>query len=71
MCLWGGLNGHLTVELGTPEDVRTEVQRALEIFSPTGGFVLSPVDNVREYTPTVQVNVAALIDEWMHITDQQ
>jgi hypothetical protein len=64
VCLWGGVNGHLTVELGTAEAVRAEVRRALEVLSLEGGFILSPVDNVREYTATSKANVAALIDEW-------
>ena len=29
VCLWGGVNGHLTVEQGTPEEVRVEVQDAM------------------------------------------
>ncbi len=69
--MWGGVNGHLTVELGNPEDVRTEVRRAVETLSSGGGFILSPVDNVREYTPTSKANVAALIDEWKQITGQE
>ena len=68
VCLWGGVNGHLTVEMGTPERVRAEVRRATQILGAGGGFVLSPVDNIREYTPTAQANIAALIDEWVHIT---
>lgn len=64
VCLWGGVNGHLTVEQGTPAEVRAEVHRAVEILAPGGGFILSPVDNVREYTQTAKVNVQALIDEW-------
>jgi hypothetical protein len=64
VCLWGGVNGHLTVELGKPESVRAEVRRAFEILGAGGGFILSPVDNVREYTPTSKANVAALVDEW-------
>ncbi len=70
VCLWGGVNGHLTVELGNPEDVRTEVRRAVKTLSSDGGFILSPVDNVREYTPTSKANVVALIDEWKQITGQ-
>jgi len=68
VCLWGGVNGHLAVELGKPEDVRAEVRKAMETFAPGGGFILSPVDNVREYTPTAQANVDALIDEWKGLT---
>jgi hypothetical protein len=70
VCVWGGVNGHLTVEMGKPEDVRAEVQKAMEIFSPGGGFILSPVDNVREYTPTARTNVAALISAWKQFTNK-
>ena len=66
VCLWGGVNGHMTVELGNQEQVRSEVQRALQIFGESGGFILSPVDNVREYTAKAKGNVSALIDEWQH-----
>ena len=64
VCLWGGVNGHLTVEGDSPEQVRTEVRTAFEVLAPGGGFILSPVDNVREYTPVIQGNVLALVDEW-------
>lgn len=70
LCLWGGVNGHLTVEMGEPQAVRAEVRRAMEMLAPGGGFVLSPVDNVREYTPIARANVAALITEWKRLTSQ-
>jgi hypothetical protein len=71
VCLWGGVNGHLTVEMGMPDDVRKEVRKALETFSSTGGFILSPVDNVRELTPNARANVSALIAEWKELTGQK
>jgi uroporphyrinogen decarboxylase len=70
VCLWGGVNGHLTVEMGKTEAVQAEVRRAMQVLAPGGGFVLSPVDNVREYTPTAQANVAALLAEWKRLTAQ-
>jgi uroporphyrinogen-III decarboxylase len=63
-CLWGGVNGHLTVEQGEPDEVRREVREAVEVLAPHGGFILSPVDNVREPTERAFHNVTALIDEW-------
>ena len=63
VALWGGVNGHLTVEQGAPENVRVEVREAIAALGPTG-FILSPVDNVRNDEPKAQANVAALIDEW-------
>jgi hypothetical protein len=70
VCLWGGVNGHLTVEQGTSEEVRAEVRRAIELCASGGGFVLSPVDNVRELTRRAQDNVRALLDEWRRLTGQ-
>ncbi len=64
VCLWGGVNGHLTVEMGTEEQTRAEVRSAMQVLSPGGGFILSPVDNVREFNSHSSRNVKALIDEW-------
>jgi len=64
LCLWGGVNGHLTVERGNPEEVEREVSRALHILGSRGGFILSPVDNVREYTGKARENVLRLITAW-------
>jgi uroporphyrinogen-III decarboxylase len=64
LCLWGGLNGHLTVERGSADEVKSEVNSSLEIFRENGGFILSPVDNIRDYSPEVAANVKALIATW-------
>jgi uroporphyrinogen-III decarboxylase len=64
ICLWGGVNGHLTVEMGNQAEVRNEVRWAMQVLAPGGGFILSPVDNVRENTPLAMENVQALIAEW-------
>jgi hypothetical protein len=63
VCLWGGVNGHLTVERGSVEDVRAEVSTALQTLGPDG-LILSPVDNIREDTPTTRRNTEILIDAW-------
>ena len=67
VCIWGGVNGHLTVEQGSEHQIRKEVQSAIQQLSPGGGFILSPVDNVREYSNKIQKNVGILIDEWQQI----
>ena len=64
LCLWGGVNGHLTVERGTPDQVRQEVQTGLEILGKQPGFILSPVDNIRELSPAIENNLRALIKTW-------
>ncbi|MCX6082022.1 MAG: hypothetical protein NTW32_21045 [Chloroflexi bacterium] len=69
VCLWGGVNGHLTVEQGTPEAVQAEVQAVFRDLSAGSGFILSPVDNIRELTKVSQNNVSTLIQEWQRLTD--
>jgi uroporphyrinogen-III decarboxylase len=64
LCLWGGINGHLTVEKGTSTDVQKEVDQAMNLFAGRGGFIMSPVDNIREYTPEIEANVHSLIEAW-------
>ena len=64
VCLWGGVNGHLTLEAGSADAVRAEVRESLEVLGEGGGFILSPVDNVREDSHRSRENVKALVDEW-------
>lgn len=69
VCLWGGVNGHLTIEQGTKEAVKEEVAQAMQILGPDG-LILSPVDNVREDTPHAMENVCTLIRTWQALTGQ-
>ena len=69
-CLWGGVNGHLTIEQESVEDVHVEVQRAMQELGEEGGFILSPVDNVRELNLVSQRNTNALIHQWQQVTGQ-
>jgi hypothetical protein len=62
--LWGGVSGPVTVELGTEEQTTAAVRRALEVLGEDGGFILSPVDNVREDTEHSRRNTRALIEAW-------
>ncbi len=70
VCLWGGVNGHLTVEHGSAEEVRAATREAMRVLAPGGGFILSPVDNVREDTPVARGNVEALLEEWRLLAGQ-
>ena len=63
ICLWGGVSGAVTVELGTEDEVRAAVRRAIETLGPDG-FILSPVDNITVDAPRTWQNIDALIDEW-------
>jgi len=63
-CLWGGSNGFVTVETGTAADIRAEVDHAMNVLAPGGGFILSPVDNVRDTSDRALENAKVLIDAW-------
>ena len=62
--LWGGVSGPASIELGTAEDTRAAVAEAMETLAPGGGFILSPVDNVRDDTPNARANTEVFIDAW-------
>jgi hypothetical protein len=63
VCLWGGVSGAITVEMGTAEEVRLAVERAMDALGPEG-FILSPVDNITVDAPRTWRNVDVLIDAW-------
>jgi hypothetical protein len=66
ICLWGGVSGAVTVELGTEDEVRAAVRHAVEMLGPDG-FILSPVDNITVDAPRTWHNIDAFMDEWRRI----
>ena len=65
--LWGGVSGAVTVEMGTTVETEAAVRLALDVLGRDGGFILSPVDNVREDTPNVRRNTDALVAAWKRL----
>ncbi len=63
ICLWGGVNGFLTIEEGAEKDVEEAVDESISILGPKG-FILSPVDNVREDSERAWNNIKTLIKTW-------
>ena len=63
MCTWGGVNGFITVEMGTVEEIDLAVREAIEDLGPDG-LILSPVDNITDPSDQVWDNVLALIASW-------
>jgi hypothetical protein len=47
----GGVNTQKTLPFGTPEEVREEVKKLIEIFKPGGGFVFNAVHNIQPNVP--------------------
>ncbi|MCG2661741.1 MAG: hypothetical protein L6437_16030 [Kiritimatiellae bacterium] len=63
ICLWGGVSGAITVELGTEDEVRAAVRKAIEVLGPRG-HILSPIDNITVDALQTWKNVDIFIDEW-------
>jgi hypothetical protein len=61
LVFWGGgVNTQETLPFGTPAEVREEVLRRCEIFTPGGGFVFNTIHNVQAGTPLA--NLVAMLD---------
>ena len=56
----GGVDTQKTLPFGTPQQVREEVLKRCEIFSPNGGFVFDAIHNVQAQTPTE--NIVAMME---------
>ena len=67
VCLWGGVNGAITVEGGSAEDVGDAVAYALDTMRDVNGFILSPVDNITEITLNTWRNVDVFIEAWKQL----
>ena len=61
LTFWGGgVDTQRTLPFGAPEQVREEVLRRCEVFSPGGGFVFNSIHNIQAGTPVE--NIVAMID---------
>ena len=47
LCFWGGIDIQHTLPMGTPEQIRAEVQEAVRVLGRGGGYVLGPAHNVQ------------------------
>ncbi|MEN3185867.1 MAG: uroporphyrinogen decarboxylase family protein [Atribacterota bacterium] len=56
----GGINTQTTLPFGTPEEVRNEARRLIEIFKKGGGFVFASVHNIQANIPVE--NLLALFE---------
>jgi uroporphyrinogen decarboxylase len=63
----GGINNAVTVEQGTPDEIRQAVFDAISILGPGGGFILTPVDSINASTPWA--NIEVLIEAWKEARD--
>ena len=62
--IWGGVSGAITIEMGNEKEVEDAVMNAINILGKGSGFILSPVDNVREDTELAWKNTYKFIESW-------
>ncbi len=62
--VWGGVSGAMTIELETEKETEDAVMEAINVLGKRGGFILSPVDNVREDTEKAWRNTYRFINTW-------
>jgi uroporphyrinogen decarboxylase len=60
ICFWGGIDTQRVLPMGSPDDVRAEVQQRIRDLAPGGGFVLTSVHNIQEDVPPE--NIVAMVD---------
>jgi len=67
MGLWGGVNGFVTIEDGADDQIRAATRGAIEALGPDG-FILSPVDNIRDTSAETWRKTQLFIDTWKAAT---
>jgi hypothetical protein len=61
LVFWGGgVDTQQVLPFGTPQEVREQVLRRCQIFSPGGGFVFNTIHNIQAGTPVE--NIVAMVD---------
>lgn len=63
ICLWGGVNSHVTMTCGSRKDVGVAVREAISKLAPGGGFILSSVGTM-SYPQIPTENIEAMIEAW-------
>jgi uroporphyrinogen-III decarboxylase len=67
ICLWGGMNSAITLNNGSPEEIRRSVKSAIQTLAVGGGFIFSSIDQVFEDTPWR--NIEIMMDAWKSMSD--
>jgi uroporphyrinogen decarboxylase len=57
----GGCDVQQVLPLGTPQEVRTDVRRRLQVLGRNGGYVFAPIHNILSDVPPE--NVMAMYEE--------
>ena len=61
ICFWGGgCDTRAVLNRGTPQEVRDDVRRRLDILAPGGGFVFNPIHNIMPDVPPANIEAMFL-----------
>jgi uroporphyrinogen decarboxylase len=60
ICFCGAIDTHHILPYGTPEDVRQEVRRVIELLGPGGGYLLGAVHTIMDGVPPQ--NILAMVN---------
>lgn len=60
ICFCGAIDTHRILPYGSPEEVRQEVRRVIEILAPGGGYLLAAVHTIMDEVPPE--NILAMVD---------
>ncbi|MEZ4709975.1 MAG: uroporphyrinogen decarboxylase family protein [Caldilineaceae bacterium] len=63
----GGVDTHRVLPFGTPEQVREDVRRRIQIFGPGGGYVFASIHNMLGDVPPQ--NILAAVDAIVEFGD--
>lgn len=64
MAFWGGLGSQSIIPFGTPEELRSEIDRLATTMGKGGGFILCPAKPFQSDTPTE--NAAAVLEGFLN-----
>ena len=63
LAFWGGMDTHRLLPFGTPDEVRKETRRMIDLMGRGGGYILATVHNIQAEVPPE--NIVAMFDEAM------
>ena len=61
LAFWGGMDTHRLLPFGTPDEVRKETRRMIDLMGRGGGYILATVHNIQAEVPPE--NIVAMFDE--------
>jgi uroporphyrinogen decarboxylase len=61
LAFWGAIDTQRVLPYGTPEEVREEVRRVIDVMAPGGGYILASVHNIQAEVPPE--NIVAMFEE--------